>query len=251
MNLEAILSQVEPRRALAIALGLSIVLYALMANLAWVQRAARAGRFERLLAWSRRAWLARAAGELARWLYYLVVPWATLMAGFDTARALGVWGVDWLGRAAQFAALALGAVIVIVWVWRPYANSEHPHAIDESGWNWARHILELIYQEAHWAFYRSAPILWLDDFYWGSFFGLALVFIEGWTNPFVRANARDVTRADAPLWSGSLAIVSTIVFIFTQNTWYCMIVHVLIDLGLRGTIGFPRVHSPGDIPPLD
>ncbi len=142
------------------------------------------------------------------------------MLGYTTMRALGIWGLDWVGRQSRFAVVGIGALFVIVWVWRPYAQSEHPHAIDESGWNWARHIVELIYQEAHWAFYRSGPILWLGDFYWGSLLGLALVYLEGWSKPFVRANARDITRADSPLWSGSLAIISATVFIFTQNTWY-------------------------------
>ncbi len=246
MNLLELLTLIEPRHALAVAMGLSIVLYTLMANLTWTNRQLRGGRFGRFLAWARRVWIARAFAELARWLYYLALPWATLMLGYDTIRALGVWGLDWLGQAAQFAILGSGAVVVIIWVWQPYAQTEHPHAVDESGWNWARHIVELIYQQAHWAFYRSGPILWLGDFYWGSFLGFALTLIEGWSNPVVRANARDITRADAPLWSSSLAIVSTIIFIFTQNTWYCMIVHLLIDVGLRSTIGFPRAHSPGD-----
>lgn len=246
MTMYEFLLSLEPRRALAIVIGASIVLYALMANLAWVNRQERAGRWGRVMAWMQTAGIARAFGELMRWLYYLAIPYATLMLGYNTMRALGVWGLDWIGTALTFAAVGIGALFVIVWVWRPYAKSEHPHAIDESGWNWARHIVELIYQEAHWAFYRSGPILWLGDFYWGTFIGLALVFLEAGSNPFVRANLRDVTRADAPLWSGSLAIVSAIVFIFTQNTWYALIIHLIIDLGLRATIGFPRAHAPSD-----
>ena len=86
--------------------------------------------------------------------------------------------------------------------------------------------------------------MWLGDYYWGSFFGLVLVFLEGWSNPVVRRNSADITRADAPLWSGSLAIISTAVFIYTQNSWYCLLVHLALDLGLRGLIGFPRVNLP-------
>lgn len=242
MNLRDWLAALEPHQTLAIVLGASTLLYTAMANLAWVNRRPGLGRW---VAGSRRAWLARAMGELARWLYYLGLPYATLLLGYSSTRALGVWGVDWLGHAGDFVLVGLGALIAITWVWRPYARSEHPHAIDESGWNWARHSVEVLYQEAHWAFYRSGPIVWLASFYWGSLVGLLLVFLEGWSNPFVRANTRDITRADAPLWSGSLAIVSTVVFIFTQNTWACLIIHLIIDLGLRATIGFPRTHTPG------
>ena len=241
----------EPRRALAVVLGASIVLYALAANLAYANRTPRPGRLGRLTRWASSAWIPRASGELVRWGYYLALPWATLMLGYSSVRALGVWNLNWLGHALEFAGLGIGAIIVFVWIWQPYARAEHPHAIDESGWNWARHIIEVIYQEAHWAFYRSGPILWLGESYWGSFFGLMLILLEGWSNPVARANARDITRADAPLWSGSLAIVSTIVFILTQNTWYCLLVHLVLDLGLRGLIGFPRVHLSGETPPAE
>jgi hypothetical protein len=230
----------DPRGALAAVISASIVGYTLAAHIAWAQRTPRGGRLGRFSEWWQTKWIGRGLSELARWVYYLALPWATLMLGYSTMRALGVQGMDWLAPVLNLGILATGAAVVIVWVWQPYARAEHPHAVDESGWNWARHIIEILYQEAHWAFYRCGPILWMGDFYWGSFFGLLLVFIEGWSNPTVRANVRDIPRADAPLWSGSLAIISTIVFIFTQNTWYCLVVHLLLDQGLRGVIGFPR-----------
>ena len=242
MNWLDVLYSFEPRSALAVVLGASIALYALAANVAYANRTPRPGRLGRFTAWASREGLPRAFGELLRWAYYLVIPWATLMLGYNSVRALGVWNLDWLGPAPQLGFLAAGAIAVSIWIWRPYARAEHPHAVDESGWNWARHIVEVFYQELHWAFYRSGPILWLGDYYWGSFFGLVLTLLEGWNNPVVRKNSADVTRADAPLWSGSLAIISTAVFIFTQNSWYCLLVHLVLDLGLRGLIGFPRVN---------
>ncbi|MBM3129524.1 MAG: hypothetical protein FJ009_12970 [Chloroflexi bacterium] len=243
MSLLEFLRSLEPRGALAIVLGASIVLYVLAANLAWLQRAPREGRWGRFVHWWQTKWLGRGIGELARWLYYLALPWATLMLGYSTMRALGVWGMDWLAPLVNFGVLALGAAVVIVWVWQPYARIAPPHAVDESGWNWARHLIEVLYREAHWAFYRAGPILWLDDFYWGSFFGLFLILIEGWSNPATRARVEDIARADAALWSGGLAIISALVFIFTQNVWYCLIVHLLLDQAARRAIGFPRRHE--------
>ncbi|MCL4393405.1 MAG: hypothetical protein M1482_01055 [Chloroflexi bacterium] len=251
MSLSEFLYSLEPRQALAIALGLSIALYALGANVSWTYRITRPGRLGRLADWVQSAWVARIAGEVVRWLYYLALPWGTLMLGYNSVRALGIWNLDWITSAFDLPILGIGAALVFIWIWRPYARAEHPHAVDSTGWNWARHIVEVLYQEAHWAFYRSGPILWMGDSYWGSFFGLALVFVEGWSNPAVRTAALDVSRADAPLWSGSIAVVSTIVFIFTQNSWYALSVHLLLDLGLRGLIGFPRVHVPGEIPSSD
>jgi hypothetical protein len=240
------LQSIEPRLALAILIGFSILLYSFAANIAWVSRALRPGRLGRFTAWARTARLARGIGELARWVYYLVLPWTALMLGYATARTFGVWNVDWLERAPHFAILGVGAAIAFIWVWQPYARTEHPHAIDESGWNWARHIAEVIYQQAHWAFYRTGPIVWLGDIYWGSFFGLGLVLLEAGANPFVRANLRDITRADAPLWSSSIAIASTTLFIFTQNSWYCLALHLFLDSALRRVIGFPRGHAASE-----
>ena len=245
MDLLEFLYALEPRLALAILLALSIVLYAVMANLAWASRkwTLLSGRRSRFILWASTSRIARVIGEIVRWMYYLAIPWAALMLGYDTTRALGIWRMDWLAGLLPFAILVVGSGIVIVWVWRPYARTTHPHAIDETGWNWARQIVEMLYQEAHWAFYRSGPVIWIGDFYLGSLCGLALILLEGGSNPFVRANVEEVTRADAPLWSASLAIVSTLVFILTQNAWYSLIAHLLLALGLRGFIGFPRVHS--------
>ncbi len=247
MTLNDILSALPPRQMLAVVTGLSVVLYALAANLGWMlaARLPRADRKTRWLRWLQTAWIARVLAELLRWLYYLGVPYATLMLGYNTVGALGIWNLDWLDTLPTALVLAAGAMVVFVWIWRPYARTQHPHAVDESRWNQARHILELLYQQAHWAFYRSGPILWLGDPYWGAFIGMVLTFVEGWSNPNVRASAREITRADAPLWTGSLAVVSAVVFIYTQNWWYCLGIHLLLDPGLRATIGFPRVALAG------
>lgn len=246
MTLSDLFYVLPPRQMLAVVTALSIVLYTLAANLAWVLASRRPysegkTRWQRMLRWLQSAWIARGLGEIVRWLYYLGVPYATLMLGYNTVHALGIWNLDWLNTLPIALVLAAAAMIIFVWIWRPYARVQHPHAVDESRWNQARHILELLYQQAHWALYRSGPILWLGDPYWGSLIGLGLTYLEGWSSPYVRASAREITRADAPLWTGSLAVASTIVFIYTQNWWYCLAIHLLLDLGVRTLIGFPRV----------
>lgn len=242
MELTELLNAITPRHVLALAIALSVCAYALAANLtrASLFRQVRAGSTGQFMTRLRTSIVSRVLGELARWLYYLGLPYATLVLGYNTARALGVWNVSWLETLGYAIALGVGAAIVFIWVWRPYARTEHPHAVDASRWNSARHVVELVYQQAHWAFYRSGPILWLGDVYWGSFIGFLLTLLEGWTHPTVRSSVRDVTRADAPLWTGSLAVVSTVVFIFTQNFWYSLMIHLLLDLGLRKLIGFPK-----------
>ena len=237
MDLFEFLYSLEPRSALAGALVLSIAIYALAANIGWAAIAPRGERFGRIVGWTRRFRLSAAIFELARWLYYIGLPWATLMLGYNTMRALGVWNLDWLMNWWIALIVAIGGGLIFMWVWKPYAQSEHPEAVDLTQWNGAHQILEAFYQEFHWAFYRSGPVLWLGDYYWGSFIGLVLNLIEGWSNPTVRSNIRDITRADAPLWAGSLAIISVLVFYYTQNTWYCIIIHLAINFILRSLIG--------------
>jgi hypothetical protein len=241
----AFLATFEPRLTLAVTLALSIGLYALAANLAWANRrwTLRSDRLGRFALWASTARLAQVLAHLSRWIYFLLIPWGTLIVGWNTARALGIWRLDWQTTIIPFAALGVGAMLVLVWVWRPYARTLHPHAVDETGWYWAGQIVQAVYQETHWAFYRSGPVLWLGDFYWGGLFGLALALLEGWSNPHVRAGAAEVTRADAPLWRASLAIVSTLVFLSTHNSWYCLGVHLLVTLALRRVIGFPYTHT--------
>ncbi len=230
----------DPRQMLAVVLSFSVILYALSSNLARIHARRLSATSSQLLEKAKITWLPRAIGELLRWIFYLGLPYTALVLGYDTVRALGIWNIDWIGTLVYAGILAAGMAIVFLWVWRPFAQAQHPHTIDESRWGWPRHVVETIYQEAHWAFYRSGPILWLGDAYWGSFVGLALVLIEGWSNPEVRENAHDISRADAPLWTGSLAVMSTVVFVFTQNAWYALAIHALLDLGLRGIIGFPK-----------
>ncbi len=246
MTLEEFFVSLEPRHALAFALGFSIVFYALAANVGWANRNPGFSRAGRFISWTRSAWLPRAWRAILRWAYYLLLPYGTLIAGWNSVRALGLWNLDWLGRAPIALGLAVGAAIVFVWVWRPYARTEHPHAVESSGWGRARHGIEILYEQAHWAFYRSAPILWLNDFYWGSFIGLLLVIVEGWSNPRVRESVRDITRADTPLWTGSVAIVSAVLFVFTQNFWYALATHLFLDFGLRPLAGFPRRNLAAD-----
>jgi hypothetical protein len=246
VNLQEILLSLEPRRALALGIGFSIVFYALAANIGWINRNPGFSRTGQFIHWTRAAWLPRALRAIARWAYYLLLPYGTLVAGWNNVRALGLWNLDWLARAPLALGLTIGSAIVFFWVWRPYARTEHPDATESSGWGAARHLIETVYEQAHWAFYRSGPILWLNDFYWGSCLGLALAFAEGWSNPRVRESVRDITRADTPLWTGGIAIVSAVLFIFTQNAWYCLAAHLLLDFGLRPLIGFPRPRA-GDV----
>jgi hypothetical protein len=88
--------------------------------------------------------------------------------------------------------------------------------------------------EVHWAFYRGALAVVLDDVYAGTFVGLALVVLEWVLNPFWRhgvAPPAGTTPDAGRVWlNAGLVLTSTLVFLLTRNLWICLAVHWLLVL---------------------
>jgi len=99
-----------------------------------------------------------------------------------------------------------------------------------------RRIVEIIYMQAHWAFYRAACILLLanrmsDDVavYWGTNAGLVLTFVEAWADPRVRRYIAQLGEGDIPLWSAAQAILNAVGFILTRNVWILALLHLVME----------------------
>jgi hypothetical protein len=104
-----------------------------------------------------------------------------------------------------------------------------------------RRTLDALYDQVHWAFYRSGPILWLDDLYGGVFAGLALVLLEAVLNPAHRWALEDPETAAPPLIRLGIAWISALLFLETHNLWLTIAAHlVLITL-----CGWKRSTAPG------
>lgn len=231
----------------------SLLLATLWTNLAWFFRKPRPGlageAIAGLVAWPLSPWLY----QVFRLLYYVGVPFAALLWGRDAVigRFLGLqrlelpaslgeavsseainavnsnW-IDWAYDAGWAAALGLGASVVLILAWWTYrrawsdAELETPPAEDSlSGWGSLR---EAACHEIHWAFYRSAPIVALGV-YWGSWAGLALTALEAALNPAWREGLGDSRRVLVYLLRGSLAVVSAVLFLRTENLWLAILVH--------------------------
>jgi hypothetical protein len=105
-------------------------------------------------------------------------------------------------------------------------QAEESHNVQPLGW-WVI-FRDTIYSEIHWAFYRSCPILFLGD-YWGVFVGFLIVILEWWIDPAWRASfleAEGVTRL-------GIAFSMAIVYLFTQNLWLVILVHLTIAEVIR------------------
>ncbi len=234
----------------------SLFLAAFWANLAWFSRQSRSGIVDEfvtpLIAWRFSPWLL----QLLRLLYYIGVPFAALLWGHDAVvgRLLGLqhldlpalsdeatgaavttnW-LDWAYDVGWAAVLGIGVWALLALTWWTYRRAlitaDEGGAVagtSVSGWVLLR---EAAYHEVHWAFYRNAPTLaW--SAYWGVWGGLALVALEATLNPAWRKGLADPQQAPAQLLRGTLAVVSGVLSLLTQNLWLALALHWGISWGL-------------------
>ncbi|MFQ6014910.1 MAG: hypothetical protein ACE5NP_05660 [Anaerolineae bacterium] len=223
---------------------LSFVFYTVAANVAWYYRRPRPGWIgrwiETLRGWPASNWVL----EGLRLLYYLGLPYLALLRGVTNPRLMGLAGLDWIQGLGMGMALSGGAFLLLALGWwyhlrqvgalYPVASGPCPRWRQELSrpWGWALLIPPVVYWQAHWAFYRSGPILVLDDPYFGTFVGLALVILEWWTNPAWRESLGQVGRVEKTLMTTSLAFVTAIIYFFTANFWLLVLIHLALWAGL-------------------
>jgi hypothetical protein len=224
-------------------LALSFFLYALATNVAWTYRGLRLGRIGWLVEtnkrWPQRAWFP----QPLRLLYYLGLPYLALLKGVVNPRSMGLVDLDWFQHLGRGAVLGGGAFIFLSLVWGYYARSTRQLrsvadplfsrlATLNQPWGWALLLLDVVYLQAHWAFYRSLPTQLLGDLYGGVFLGLILILLEGTSNPLLRHDLGQLERAGGILLTGAMALVTALVYLFTRNLWLCVLVHLGIEVGL-------------------
>lgn len=201
--------------------------------------------------------------QVLRLLYYLGLPFAALLWGRDAlvtrvfglqplALPVGAGGQygpaialnwrDWagdIGWAVVLAALACG-VMGIAWLsYRRIAVTRALWPIMGSASLAALLLREAVYHEVHWAFYRHMPVIALGN-YWGVWCGLGLVALEALLNPAWHRDLADPARAPERLMRSSLAVISALLFLKTENLWLAILVHWLVSLALLALVrAFP------------
>jgi hypothetical protein len=180
--------------------------------------------------------------EAIRFLYYLGIPFLAALNGLLPADLLGVQGTEWVGDQGlqgfpweewvQGIGLMVAAVVAMVAVWlvgRWVCNRAGlaPVSPDLPGPLWQR-VMHAFYDQIHWAFYRSGPILWLGDVYWGTFAGLALTLVEILLNPSVRWSLKNSETAGPPLFRLGMAWITALLFLATQNLWLTIGFHFIL-----------------------
>jgi hypothetical protein len=226
----------------------SCLLYMLGAQLAWQYR--HPGRVDRLGRWIdhwRDQPFVAGLGESVRLLYYLGIPLAAAMIGLLRADVFGISGTDQVNGASvqgflwkdwtRGAGLATAAVLGMAAAWLIGGAASRRAGLDamNQGGTYSlwRRGLEVLYWQVHWAFYRSGPIFWLDDPYWGVFIGLGIALFEIGLDPAFWWALKSAETAGPALFRVGVAWISALVFLETHNLWLTAAAHAALVALLR------------------
>jgi hypothetical protein len=212
----------------------SVLVYALTENVLWLLR----GRNGRLQPYGR--WLQ----QVARFGFYLGIPYLALggwpnqpFQGLLSPEDIGLVGLGgnwpvsrWLGAVGTGLGLGLVAFLILLVAWITVRRSGPAERLSFSALSWGTILVDGLYLQAHWAFYRSVLTIVWGDVYPGIFAGLGLVYLEWSLNPSWRGDWRHQARAVRNWLHVAMALVTAMVFLFTRNLWVCVVIHWGLEL---------------------
>ena len=104
-------------------------------------------------------------------------------------------------------------------------------------------LIEALYAEVHWAFYRAAPLVLLENVYTAALIGMVLVGVE-WSVELIR-NGLSRAPEDRQRWLRRVLLlaVSATLFVLTRNLWLLIGLHLVLELIWKAWLG-RLVHHP-------
>ncbi len=180
----------------------------------------------------------RLVEPLLRLVYFLGVPYAALLTGSIATTDMGLTGAngsilgwspaEWLHGLST--ALTLGVIVLlpIGVASRQIARAGLLLGADDRSAGAV--IVESVFSEIHWAFYRAAPLILLGDVYGAVLFGVLLVGVE-WLVELVR-NGLSPLPEERQRWlrRGVLLALSAALFALTGNVWLAIGLHAVLEL---------------------
>lgn len=220
---------------LAFWIGGSLLVYAIGANILWLLRD------------SLRRPLARWLVQVGRFSFYLVLPYLALggwprrpYQGLLSLEDMGFVGLSeqwpvtrWLEAAGIGLGLGVLALMILSLAWVSANRRDSSTWLLFSPSRWWAVLVGILYLEVHWAFYRGALAVMLDDAYAGAFLGLGIVCLEWCLNPFWRQGWRLGSQSAERWLRASLVLIIALLFLLTRNLWVCLAVHILIEFSMR------------------
>ncbi len=205
----------------------SVLLSTLVNGLAWRRRPAAGGIPCPI------QWLLSVLREAGRFLYFVGLPYVALLSGLIPATQVGLVNREWLRDLTLSLPLGLGAFLVLLLLraltlWREKTAPGGTLTGESSPSLWLT-LRESTYQEIHWAFYRSAPLLAVDDRTQGIALGLGIVALEAWLNPSWRERWHHPHLAATALRTAGLAVIMAVIFGITGNLWITLGLHVAVE----------------------
>jgi hypothetical protein len=212
----------------------SVLAYGLVTNVSWLLRSRAVFRSPR------NQWLR----EIGRFVFFLGIPYLVLggwpqrpFRGLLSLGKMGLVGLNaewplarWLEAVGLGLSLGLAAVLFLAVAW---ANANRGHDVPVLRFcprPWWIVLVDILYLEVHWAFYRSALAATLQDLYSAIFLGLGLVYVEWSLDPFWRQGWRSESQVAERWLRATLALVVALLFLLTRNLWVCLGIHLLVEL---------------------
>jgi hypothetical protein len=183
----------------------------------------------------------RIVEPVARLLYFVGLPYAALLTKSLSPIDLGLAGtsgpllgwssVDWLRQLNALLIVGIFTLIPIGLAARQMARLGKPLGVDER--SAGAIIIDAAYSEAHWAFYRAAPLIILNDIYWATLIGLMLVGVEILVTIVRNGVGKQPEERQAWIGQTLLLAMSATLFILTGNVWLVIVLHIVVELLLK------------------
>lgn len=185
--------------------------------------------------------------EVVRFLYYVGVPYLVLGGwpqdpnrGLLSLGDLGIAGLDaiwpptrWLQATGAGLGWGLAVLLLLVLSWMNANRHAGNLQLAFSPEPWWYVLVEVLYLQIHWAFYRGALTLVMGDLYAGTFLGLGLVYLEWGLNPFWRQGWGEQSLAAVRWLRAAEALGIAVAFLLSRNLWICLLTHGVLELSLR------------------
>lgn len=222
----------------------SVLVYVLATNALWLIKDRWRSPHRHWLVW------------LGRSLFFVVVPYLALggwprapYQGLLSLADMGIVGLDerwpltrWLEATGTGLGWGLVAMLILALAWASANRRTKLLWLRFPSRPWWLVLADGLFLGLHWAFYRGAVAVILDNVYAGVFLGLALVYLEWSLNPFWRWRWRLESQAATSWLRAAIALVVALLFFLNRNLWICMAVFWILEFALR-YLGRERVQS--------